>query len=319
MKIVVLDGFTLNPGDLSWEKLKNLGELTVYERTAHDLIVERACEAEILFTNKTLLGEAVFSKLPKLKYVGVLATGYNVVDVAAAKSRGVTVTNIPTYGTASVGQMTFALLLELCHHVQDHSNKVRLGKWSECINFCFWDHPLIELAGKTMGVIGFGRIGQQTADIAAAFGMNVIGHDSVQSDQSKRMNFKWVELDELFKSSDVISLHCPLFPETKGIINKKSLSMMKKTAILINTSRGPLIVEQDLADALNDGVIAGAGIDVLSVEPPPKDNPLVTARNCLITPHIAWATFEARSRLMDIAAQNLKAFLEGNAMNVVNK
>ena len=318
MKIVVLDGYTLNPGDLSWEGLKKLGDLTVYDRTPVEHILERSKGAEILFTNKVPLGEDIFSQLPELKYVGVLATGYNVVDVEAAKKRNITVTNIPAYGTMSVAQMSFALLLELCNHVQEHSDAVHNGDWTHCEDFCFWKHPLIELADKTMGIIGFGRIGQQVADIAAAFGMNVIAYDISKSCQSHRKNFKWAELDELLREADVVSLHCPLFPGTKGIINTNSLSKMKKSAFLINTSRGHLVVDEDLAEALNNGVIAGAGLDVLSVEPPNEDNPLLKARNCIITPHIAWATKEARARLMNIAADNLKAFLEGEPVNVVN-
>ena len=318
MKIVVLDGYTLNPGDLTWDGLKKIGEVEVYDRTPSELVAERAKDAEIIFTNKTVLGEAEFSQFPKLRYIGVLATGYNVVDTDAAKRRNIVVSNIPTYGSQSVAQMVFALLLELCHHVQNHSNAVKNGEWTSCEDFCFWKYPLIELSGKTMGVIGFGRIGQAVANIAEAFGMKVIAFDNYKSDQSHRKDFRWVELAELLEQSDVVSLHCPLFPETKGIINKENLSKMKKTAFLINTSRGPLIVDEDLADALNQGVIAGAGLDVLSVEPPKKNNPLFEAKNCLITPHIAWATAQARARLMDIAVDNLKAFLAGKPVNVVN-
>ncbi len=319
MRIVVLDGYTLNPGDLSWNGLNQIGDIAVYERTPVERIIERSIDAEILFTNKTPLTDEEFSKLPHLKYVGVLATGYNVVDVEAAKRRNIVVTNIPTYGTKSVAQMVFALLLELTQHVQHHSDAVRAGEWSECEDFCFWNYPLIELEGKTMGVIGFGRIGQQTADIAQAFGMNIIAYDSYKSDQSHRKNFKWAELTELLAESDVVTLHCPLFPETKGIISLDNLKKMKSSAFLINTSRGPLIVDEDLTEALNTGIIAGAGLDVLSVEPPSKENPLLTAKNCLITPHISWATKEARARLMDIAVENLKEFLSGNPVNVVNK
>lgn len=318
MKIVVLDGYTLNPGDLSWEGIERLGELTVYDYTPPELIEERAKEADIVFTNKTPLGEEMLEKLPRLKYIGVLATGYNVVDAAAAKERGIPVTNTPNYGSKSVAQMTFALILELCHHVQDHSDAVRAGAWSQSRDFCFWNSPMIELEGKTIGIIGFGKIGQQTADIATAFGMKVIGYSHRHSDQSHRENFRWAELDELLRESDIVSLHCPLFPETKGIINYGNLCKMKKSAFLINTARGPLIEEQDLADALNNDMIAGAGLDVLAVEPPPADNPLLTAKNCLITPHIAWATKEARKRLMDIAAENLGAFLNQEPVNVVN-
>lgn len=318
MKIVILDGYTLNPGDLSWEGLERLGEVMVYDRSPPDTVVERAAGAEILFTNKTPLGASVLQQLPDLKFIGVLATGYNIVDTEVAKSKGIIVANVPGYGTASVAQMTFALLLELCHRVQYHSDTVMDGKWVRSADWCYWDYPLVELAGKTMGIIGYGRIGQQVGGIATAFGMNLIGNARHRSDQSSRPNFKWAEIPELLEQSDVVSIHCPLFPETKGLINKQSLQQMKRSAFLLNTSRGPLIVDQDLADALNGGVIAGAGIDVLSVEPPPKDNPLFGAKNCIITPHIAWATREARARLMQITIDNLAAFLNGHPVNVVN-
>jgi glycerate dehydrogenase len=319
MKLVVLDGYTLNPGDLNWEGMEKFGNLEVYERTAESLIVERCKGAEIIFTNKTPLRESVLSQLPDLKYIGVLATGYNVVDVDYAKTRGIAVANIPGYGTASVVQMTFALLLELCQHVQSHSDSVMQGDWASSPDFCYWNYPLIELEGKSIGIIGFGSIGQKVADIATAFGMNIIGFSRTRSDQSHRKNFKWAELNDLLKESDVVSVHCPLFPETQGIINKDSLRLMKRTAFFLNTSRGPLMVDQDLADALNEGIIAGAGIDVLSVEPPSANNPLFKAKNCLITPHIAWATKEARSRLMGIAENNLSSFLNQKPINIVNK
>jgi glycerate dehydrogenase len=319
MKLVVLDGYTLNPGDLNWEGIKKFGNLVVHDRTPESLIVERCQGAEIIFTNKTPLREAVLSQLPDLKYIGVLATGYNVVDVDYAKARGIAVANVPGYGTASVVQMTFALLLELCQHVQSHSDSVRQGDWAASPDFCYWNYPLIELEGKTIGIIGFGSIGQKVADIATAFGMNIIGFSRTRSDQSHRKNFKWAELNDLLKESDVVSVHCPLFPETQGIINKDSLRLMKRTAFFLNTSRGPLMVDQDLADALNEGIIAGAGIDVLTVEPPSADNPLFKAKNCLITPHIAWATKEARSRLMGIAENNLTSFLNQKPINIVNK
>lgn len=318
MNIVVLDGYTLNPGDLNWDDLNKLGDVKIYDHTPSDRIIERSKDAEILFTNKTPLGESDFAQLSVLKYIGVLATGYNVVDVAAAKKRNIVVTNVPTYGTKSVAQMVFALLLEMTQHVREHSDAVFNGEWSYCRDFCFWKHPLIELDGKTMGIIGFGRIGQATADLAEAFGMNVIGFDSLQTDQTHRKNFKWAGLDELLSQSDVVSLHCPLFPETKGIMNRNNLKKMKSSAFLINTSRGPLIVEEDLAEALNQGVIAGAALDVLAVEPPRNDNPLFKAKNCIITPHISWATREARLRLMKIAVSNLREFLAGNPVNVVN-
>jgi glycerate dehydrogenase len=319
MKIVILDGYTLNPGDLDWEGLKKLGELVVYDRTPADQVAERAAGAEILFTNKTQVSEDVINQLSSLKFIGVLATGYNIVHTEAAKAKGIVVANVPGYGTASVVQLTFALLLELCLHVQRHSDSVMDGKWSRSADFCFWDYPLIELAGKTIGIIGFGHIGQQVGDVATAFGMNIIGNSRNRTDQSDRKNFKWADVPVLLQQSDVVSIHCPLFPETKGLINKESLKLMKKSAFLLNTSRGPIIVDEDLADALNNDGIAGAGIDVLSAEPPPKGNPLFTAKNCIITPHIAWATKEARARLMQTTISNLAAFLEGKPVNVVNK
>jgi glycerate dehydrogenase len=319
MKIVVLDGYTLNPGDLSWNKMEQLGNLTIYERTAADKVYERAKDAAIVLTNKTPISPEVINKLPSLKYIGVLATGYNVVDVEAAKHKGILVTNVPGYGPSSVAQLTFALLLELCQHVQRHSDAVMEGKWARSADWCFWDYPLVELAGKTIGIIGFGTIGQKVADIATAFGMKIVGESRTQSDQSNRKNFKWVSLEELFQVSDVISIHCPLTPETKGLINKATLQKMKPSTFLLNTSRGPIIVDQDLADALNNNVIAGAGIDVLSTEPPPIDNPLFKAKNCLITPHLAWATKEARTRLMNSVVENVSAFLSGKPVNVVNK
>jgi glycerate dehydrogenase len=318
MKIVVLDGYTLNPGDLSWDGFKEFGDIVLFDRTPEDKIIERAGMAEIVLTNKTPLSSEMLKHLPHLKYIGVLATGYNIVDIESANNQGIVVTNIPAYGTASVSQMTFALLLELCHHVQRHSDAVMTGKWSASNDWCFWEYPLVELQDKTIGIIGFGNIGKRTADIAAAFGMKILAHDRNESDQPHRKDFKWAGLPELFKESDVITLHCPLTPETKGIINKSNLALMKSTAFLINTARGPLIVEEDLAEALNSGVIAGAGLDVLSVEPPLKDNPLFQAKNCLITPHISWATREARSRLMDIAVGNLRNYLNGNPVNIVS-
>ena len=317
LKIVVLDGYTLNPGDLSWNKLKASGDLTVYDYTEKNEIYARAAGAEILFTNKTPLSAEMMAQLPELRYIGVLATGYNVVDVKAATERGITVTNIPTYGTHSVAQMVFALLLEMCHHVQLHSDAVISGEWTKNRDFCFWKTPLIELSGKTIGIIGYGRIGQQVARIADSFSMSILAYDKIQGLSPDLAEFRWVELDELLRQADVISLHCPLFPDTAGLINQASIAMMKPSALLINTSRGGLIVDQDLADALNNGRITGAALDVLSVEPPPADNPLLHAKNCLITPHISWATAEARSRLMDIAVDNLKSFLQGNPVNVI--
>lgn len=319
MKIVVLDGYTLNPGDITWDGISRLGELQVYDRTPEDKILERAAGAEIVFTNKTPLREHVLRSLVDLKYVGVLATGYNVVDTDYAATKGVVVTNVPGYGTPSVVQMTMALLLELCLHVQEHSDSVRRGDWAASPDFCYWKFPLVELTGKTMGIIGFGDIGSSVADVATSFGMNIIGSSRTQTDQSARKNFRWATIPELLKESDVVSIHCPLFPETTGLINAASLKTMKPSAFLLNTSRGPIVVDEDLARALNTGVIAGAGIDVLSVEPPSADNPLFSAKNCVITPHIAWATKEARGRLMETAEKNLAAFLAGTAINVVNK
>ena len=319
MKIVVLDGFTLNPGDLSWDRLFDLGEVVLHDRTPADKIKERSLEADVLITNKTPLTEETINELPQLKYVGVLATGYNIVDTSAAKRRNIIVTNVPSYSTMSVAQLTFALLLELCHHVQKHSDSVMEGKWAESVDFSNWDFPLIELSGKTLGIIGFGNIGKKVADIATVFGMNIIAASRHETDQSERKNFRWAEINEVLAQADIVSIHCPLLPETKGLINADSLKRMKRSAFLLNTSRGPVVVEPDLADALNNGIIACAAIDVLSIEPPLKDNPLFKAKNCLITPHIAWATKEARGRLMDIAVNNLAAFINGKRVNVVNQ
>jgi len=324
MKIVVLDGYTLNPGDLSWEGLEKLGDLTVYDRTAfdrsgEDLIVERVGDAEIVFTNKTPLSREAMEKMPNLKYIGVLATGYNIVDVKAAKEKGIVVTNIPTYGTDSVAQMVFAHLLEICHHVAAHSEAVKNGEWTNNPDWCFWKYPLIELAGKTMGIIGFGRIGQAVGRIAQAFGMKVLAYDKYQKKDLESDTLKYVELDELLANSDVISLHCPLFEDNIGMINKNTISRMKDGVIIINTSRGPLIVEEDLAEALNSGKVYAAGLDVVSEEPIKADNPLLKAKNIFLTPHIAWAPKESRQRLMDIAVDNLEKFLEGSPVNVVNQ
>jgi glycerate dehydrogenase len=318
MKIVILDGYTLNPGDLSWDGLKEFGEVVVYDRTPQEMVVERAKDAEIIYTNKTIIDEAVLNELPKLKYIGVLATGYNVVDTETARKKNVVVTNVPGYSTASVAQMTFALMLELTQHAQRHSDAVMSGKWTHSAYYCFWDYPLIELAGKTIGIIGYGTIGAKVGEIAAAFGMNIIGSKRVRSDMSHLKNFGWAEIPELMEESDFVSIHCPLTSETMGIINKESLRLMKRTAFLINASRGPIMVDEDVADALNNDVIAGAGLDVVSVEPPSQDNPLFKAKNCIITPHIAWATIEARGRLMNITVNNLAAFLSGKPVNVVN-
>jgi glycerate dehydrogenase len=319
MKIVVLDGYTLNPGDLSWEALKILGDVTIYDRTPGEKILERSVDAQVLLTNKTPLNKDILGSLPELKYIGVLATGYNVVDTDAAKAHGIIVTNVPAYSTSSVAQLTFALLLELSLHVQRHSDSVFEGSWVNSPDFSYWNYPLIELSGKTIGIIGFGNIGRKVADIATAFGMNIICFSRSHSDQSNRSNFRWVNPDELFETADVVTCHCPLAAETKGLVNLHYLKKMKKSAFLINTSRGPLVVEEDLAYALNNDLIAGAGLDVLAVEPPSEDNPLLRAKNCIITPHFAWATGDARIRLMNAAVANLSAYLSGNPVNVVNK
>jgi glycerate dehydrogenase len=317
MKIVVLDGYCLNPGDLSWDALRAFGEVVVYDRTPPAEAEARAQGAEIVLTNKTPLPADVLARLTGLRYIGVLATGYNIVDVQAARAHGITVCNIPTYGTASVAQFVFALLLELCHRVGAHSDAVRAGEWSANPDWCFWKSPLVELAGKTMGIVGFGRIGRATGRIADALGMRVIANDAMQTNAPAWDGFRWVGVDELLRESDVVSLHVPLFAETKHMINAGTLTLMKRSAFLINTSRGPLVADQDLADALNAGTIAGAGLDVLSMEPPDTANPLLAARNCVVTPHIAWATREARSRLMDIAVANISDFLSGNPRNVI--
>ena len=320
MKIVVLDGYTENPGDLSWSGFEALGELTVYDRTTdHSLIAERIGDAEAVYTNKTPITAETMKACANLKYIGVLATGYNVVDVAAAKEAGIIVTNIPTYGTDAVAQYAIALLLELCHHIGEHSDCVKKGDWTNHQDWCFWNHPLIELAGKTMGIIGFGRIGQRTAYIAQALGMKILAYDSFKNEALENENCRYAELDELLAQSDVISLHCPLFPATQGMINKDTIAKMKDGVLLINTSRGPLIVEEDLKDALDRGKVAGAAVDVVSTEPIQMENPLLSAKNCIITPHIAWAPKESRQRLMDIAVNNLKEYIAGNPVNVVNK
>ena len=310
-KIVVLDGFTLNPGDLDWKGLEKLGELVVFDRTPLEKIIERIGNAAVVITNKTPIDSTVLDACTNITYIGVLATGYNVVDVASANSRGIVVTNIPTYGTSAVAQYVFALLLELCHHVGEHSKAVKEGRWARSKDFCFWDYPLVELAGKTMGIIGMGRIGLATARIAMALGMKVITFDAYQNPSALEQGIQYVVLEELLHQSHVISLHCPLTEQTKGIINQKSISLMKDGVYIINTSRGPLIQEQDLADALRSGKVAGAAVDVLASEPPSEDNLLVGSEKCIVTPHIAWAPKESRMRLMDIAVENLALFLEG--------
>ena len=321
MKIVVLDGYTLNPGDLSWEPLERLGELTVYERTPSELVCARIGDADAVFTNKTLLGAEHFAQRPRLRFVGVLATGYNVVDLAAARSAGIAVCNVPDYGTMAVAQYATALLLELCHRVGAHSDDVRAGGWSRSADFCYWRHPLVELAGKTLGIVGYGRIGQAFARVAQALGMRVVVHTrtvDAARQQCAPGSPEFVGLDELYAQSDVISLHCPLTSDNKGMIDARSIAAMRRGVLLINTARGPLIVEDDLAAALASGQVGGAALDVLGSEPPAADNPLLAAPNCLVTPHIAWGAREARQRIMHTAADNLACFLAGTPQNVVN-
>ncbi|MEX2574735.1 MAG: D-2-hydroxyacid dehydrogenase [Balneolaceae bacterium] len=319
MKIVILDGYTSNPGDLSWQGLEALGDVTVHDRTAPEQTRQRCEGADVVLTNKTVLGKDILDQLSSLTYIGILATGYNVVDIQAASENGIVVTNAPGYSTTSVAQMTMALLLELCLRIQRHSDSVKEGGWAGADDFCYWNYPLVELSGKTLGIIGFGSIGEKVADIATAYGMNILGSKRNPTDQSRRKNFQWTGVPDLLKASDVVSLHCPLTPETSELINRESLQTMKRSAFLLNTARGPIIVEEDLADALNNDVIAGAGLDVLSEEPPSADNPLYGAKNCIITPHIAWATKESRGRLIDIVVHNLAAFLDGKPVHVVNR
>jgi glycerate dehydrogenase len=314
-RIVVLDGHTLNPGDLDWRGVEALGALTVHERSNDDEIVARAADADIIFTNKTPVNAATIAALPALRCIVVLATGYNVVDAAAARARGIPVCNVPGYGTASVAQHVFALVLELAQQTGHHAQTVREGRWSACPDFCYWDFPLIELAGRTLGIVGYGSIGEAVARIGLAFGMKVIA--STRRPRSAE-GVEFISSDDIFRRADVVTLHCPLTDETRGLVNAARLATMKPGAFLINTGRGPLVVEQELADALNAGRIAGAALDVLSVEPPRRNNPLLGAKNCIITPHIAWATHSSRSRLMDVAVANLRAFLDGKPQNVVN-
>jgi len=321
MKLVVLDGYTENPGDLSWEALEKFGELTVYDRTSYvddPLIAERIGDAEIAIVNKTPISKATIDACPNLKLVAVLATGYNVVDYVYAKEKGVLVANIPTYGTQIVGQYAVGLLLEICSHYAHHDAAVKEGRWENNVDWCFWDYPMIELYGKTAGIIGLGRIGQATAKILNALNMKVIAYDAYESDAGRELA-EYVPLDELFARSDVIFLHCPLFPATEGIINKDNIAKMKDGVIIINNSRGQLVVEQDLADALNSGKVYAAGLDVVSTEPIKGDNPLLKAKNTIITPHISWAAQAARQRIMDITADNIQAFVDGNPVNIVNK
>ncbi|HUU43986.1 MAG TPA: D-2-hydroxyacid dehydrogenase [Planctomycetota bacterium] len=337
MRIVCLDGYTLNPGDLSWERFEALGEFAVHDRTPPALTVERAADTPIALTNKTVLDSDVIAKLPGLRYIGVLATGYNVVDLEAAAERGIIVTNVPAYSTEAVAQLVFAHLLNLTHHVALHDASVKRGDWTRADDFCYWLTPLVELDGLTLGIVGLGRIGRAVARIARAFGMNVLAHDPAVTDAFKgggsgdpppRENradtppheaseVELVDLDRLFRESDVVTLHCPLNDDTRHVVNARRLATMKPTAFLINASRGPVVDERALADALNAGRLAAAGVDVLSTEPPSPDNPLVAARNCVVTPHIAWATRAARQRLMNVAADNLQAFLDGSPRNVV--
>lgn len=316
MKIVVLDGYTENPGDLDWDGFKALGETVIYDRTNPEDIISRVGNADIVITNKAPIDKKVLNACPCIRYIGVLATGYNIVDVQTALEKRIIVTNIPTYGSDAVGQFAIALLLEICHHIGHHNKVVHEGKWTTNPDWCFWDYPLIELAHKTIGIIGFGRIGQVTGRIAHALGMNVVVYDHHKKEHPYA---EYVNLDELFARSDVIALHCPLFPETREIINKDNIAKMKKGVIIINNSRGPLINEEDLAEALKSGDVYAAGLDVVSSEPIAADNPLLNAPNCIITPHISWAPKESRKRLMDIAVDNLKAFLDGDPINVVNK
>jgi glycerate dehydrogenase len=319
MKIVITDGYALNPGDLSWEGFEALGDVTIFDRTPDNMIVDRCTGAGAVIINKTPMTAETITALPEMKYIGVLATGYNVVDVAAAKKRGIPVTNIPTYGTTAVAQMVFAHLLELTNNVGLHDASVHRSEWHEKPDFCYWLKPIMELAGKTIGIIGFGRIGRAVGRIADAMGMRVVACDIVQVDPPEYERFEWLEMDDLLRVSDVVSLNCPLYPEIEGMIDARALGLMKPTAYLINTARGGLVVDADLAEAVTNGTIAGAGVDVVSNhEPPDPDNPLLTAKNCNITPHIAWAAGESRARLMATAVENLKRFIDGNPQNVVN-
>lgn len=319
MKTVILDGKTTNPGDLSWDFLKKYGEVEIFDRTPREKIVERTHDADIVVTNKTPLTRAEIDKMQNVKFVALLSTGYNVVDCAYLKEKGIPVSNIPAYSTMGVAQLVFAFISELAVGVAMHSDAVKSGEWSNCPDFCFWKKPLTELSGKTIGIVGFGKIGGAVADIAEAYKMNIIALSGHVTDQSARKNFRWAKnLDDLAENADIITFHCPLTKETEKIVNADFLSKCKKTAFIINTSRGPVVDEKALADALNSGEIAGAGVDVLSTEPPAKDNPLLTAKNCFITPHIAWAAFETRERLMGIFKSNIEAFVSGKPINVVN-
>ncbi|MEO3946181.1 D-2-hydroxyacid dehydrogenase [Gorillibacterium sp. CAU 1737] len=319
MKIVVMDGYALNPGDLSWDGLSRLGELTVYDRLPQEKVIQRAADAEILLTNKVAFPASRLEQLPKLRYIGVLATGYDIIDTAAAKERGITVTNVPSYSTDSVAQLVFSLLLDLVNRVALHDSAVKAGEWTSSPDFSFTRSPLTELAGKTIGLVGYGNTGRKVAEIARAFGMKVLASTSGRRAYPAEEGISFVPLEQVLADSDIVSLHCPLTPDTKGLINRERIALMKPSAILLNTSRGPVVVEEDLAEALNSGRLRGAGVDVLSSEPPRADNPLLAAKNCVITPHIAWATQEARTRLMAVATANVEAFLQGASVNVVNK
>ncbi|MDO5133657.1 MAG: D-2-hydroxyacid dehydrogenase [Eubacteriales bacterium] len=321
MKIVVLDGYTENPGDISWAPLEALGDVTVYDRTSYEespLIAERISDAEVVVINKTPISKATIDACPNLKAIAVLATGYNVADYEYAKEKGIPVMNVPVYGTDNVSQFAVSLMLEACSHIGHHSDSVHAGEWASNVDWCYWHFPMVEVSGKTAGIIGLGKIGVNTAKVLNALNMKVIAFDAFQSEAGKAVA-EYVELDELLAKSDFIFLHCPLFPSTQGIINKDNIAKMKDGVILINNSRGPLVVEQDLADALNSGKIAAAAVDVVSTEPIKADNVLLTAKNCIITPHISWATKEARERIMQTTAENIKAFIDGNPINVVNK
>ncbi|MEH2956467.1 D-2-hydroxyacid dehydrogenase [Candidatus Merdisoma sp. JLR.KK006] len=321
MKIVVLDGYTENPGDLSWGELEKLGDLTVYDRTSitdEQEIIDRIGDAEVVYTNKTPITKKVIDACPGIKFISALATGYNCIDYNYAAEKGIPVTNVPSYGTASVSQFSIALLLEICHHIGHHNDSVHAGEWANCKDWCYWNYPLIELEGKTMGIIGFGRIGQAEGRVAKALGMKVLAYDVYPNASGKEIG-DYVDLDTLFAHSDVITLHCNLTPENTGMINKENISKMKDGVILINNARGQLIVEEDVADALNSGKMAAAGLDVVYTEPIRENNPLLKAKNCIITPHISWAPKESRQRIMDCAVENLKAFQKQEPINVVNK
>ena len=320
MNIVVLDGYTENPGDLRWDGLAALGALTVYDRTDpqdEGLIISRMAGAELVFTNKVPITRAAIDACPQLRFIGVLATGYNIVDCAYAREKGIPVSNVPAYGTAAVSQFSIALLLELCHRIGHHDRAVHAGRWQAAPDWCFWDYPLIELAGKTIGIIGFGRIGQAEGRVAKALGMRVLAHDIHPTDAGREIA-EYVELDTLYAQADVISLHCNLTPENTGLICRESIEKMKDGVLIVNNARGPLVDEADLAAALNSGKVAGAALDVVSTEPIRADNPLLHAKNCILTPHISWAPKESRQRIMDCTVENAKAFLAGSAVNVVN-